>query len=378
MVKGLILMKIIGVGTKYIILIALAMTTMTSGVSADTVDNLQGQQSSAQKTLNTNNDQLSKKITAVNQVYQEIQQLNEKKKDTSSNIAAVKQKLTAAKEEKQKRIADAKSRLRELQLREGTNATLQVLENSSDLSQWLGNVIALTRLQSVYNDSLDAVKQSVNTISNDRKQLLTYQASLDTQAKDLALKKDQMNASLNSLKQLVKNNQATIATLANKVSWAKEAAAEASASSQSAQQASSSSEESASSSSAAVASSSQSSTASSASSTSSTTTTNIATTTTTSSSSKTLVMQSTGYSVAQSGLSSYSATGINLSQYPSCIAVDPSVIPLGSIVWVSGYGVTVAGDTGGAIKGNIIDVHFSTVGQAQSWGRKTVTVKILS
>ncbi|MFT8424695.1 MAG: 3D domain-containing protein [Liquorilactobacillus sp.] len=371
-------MKIIGVGTKYIILIALAMTTMTSGVSADTVDNLQGQQSSAQKTLNTNNDQLSKKITAVNQVYQEIQQLNEKKKDTSSNIAAVKQKLTAAKEEKQKRIADAKSRLRELQLREGTNATLQVLENSSDLSQWLGNVIALTRLQSVYNDSLDAVKQSVNTISNDRKQLLTYQASLDTQAKDLALKKDQMNASLNSLKQLVKNNQATIATLANKVSWAKEAAAEASASSQSAQQASSSSEESASSSSAAVASSSQSSTASSASSTSSTTTTNIATTTTTSSSSKTLVMQSTGYSVAQSGLSSYSATGINLSQYPSCIAVDPSVIPLGSIVWVSGYGVTVAGDTGGAIKGNIIDVHFSTVGQAQSWGRKTVTVKILS
>ncbi len=383
MVKGLILMKIIGVGTKYIILIALAMTTMTSGVSADTVDNLQGQQSSAQKTLNTNNDQLSKKITAVNQVYQEIQQLNEKKKDTSSNIAAVKQKLTAAKEEKQKRIADAKSRLRELQLREGTNATLQVLENSSDLSQWLGNVIALTRLQSVYNDSLDAVKQSVNTISNDRKQLLTYQASLDTQAKDLALKKDQMNASLNSLKQLVKNNQATIATLANKVSWAKEAAAEASASSQSAQQASSSSEESASSSSAAVASSSQSSTASSGStsstsSTSSTITTNVATTTTTSSSSKTLVMQSTGYSVAQSGLSSYSATGINLSQYPSCIAVDPSVIPLGSIVWVSGYGVTVAGDTGGAIKGNIIDVHFSTVGQAQSWGRKTVTVKILS
>lgn len=363
------------------------MTTMASGVSADTVNDLQGQQSVAQKKLDTNNDRLSKKITAVNQVYQEIQQLNKKKKDTSANISLVKQKLAAAKAEKQKRIADAKARLRELQLREGTNDTLQVLEDSSNLSQWLGNVIALTRLQSVYNDSLDAVKQSVNTIANDRKQLLTYQASLDTQAKDLALKKDQMNASLNSLKQLVKNNQATVATLANKVSWAKESAAKealaakASASSQqSAQASSSSSSQATASSSVATVSSNSSSTASSASTASaasSTTTATNVTATTTSSSSKTLVMQSTGYSTAQSGLSSYSATGVNLSQHPSCIAVDPSVIPLGSIVWVSGYGVTVAGDTGGAIKGNIIDVHFSTVAQAQSWGRRTVTVKIL-
>ncbi|MFT9455855.1 MAG: 3D domain-containing protein [Liquorilactobacillus hordei] len=389
-------MKIIGVVTKYILLIAFVMTTMTSGVSADTVSSLQGQQSSAQKKLDTNNDQLSKKITAVNQVYQEIQQLNEKKKDTAANITAVKEKLAAAKLEKQKRVADAKARLRELQLREGTNDTLQVLENSSNLSQWLGNVIALTRLQAVYNDSLAAVKQSVNKISTDRKQLVTYQASLDSQAKDLALKKDQMSASLSSLKQLVKNNQAAVATLANKVSWAKEsaakeAAAQASASSLAVQQqaqaatSSSSAQSATTSSSAAVSSQSSSSTTASSSSSANSATTTTATTATTAtnvvstgSSSKTLTMQSTGYSTAQSGLSSYSATGINLSQHPSCIAVDPSVIPLGSIVWVSGYGVTVAGDTGGAIKGNIIDVHFSTVAQAQSWGRRSVTVKILS
>lgn len=383
-------MKIIGVVTKYILLIAFVMTTMTSGVSADTVSSLQGQQSSAQKKLDTNNDQLSKKITAVNQVYQEIQQLNEKKKDTAANITAVKEKLAAAKLEKQKRVADAKARLRELQLREGTNDTLQVLENSSNLSQWLGNVIALTRLQAVYNDSLAAVKQSVNKISTDRKQLVTYQASLDSQAKDLALKKDQMSASLSSLKQLVKNNQAAVATLANKVSWAKEsaakeAAAQASASSLAVQQqaqaatSSSSAQSATTSSSAAVSSqSSSSTTASSSSSANSAITTTATNVVSTGSSSKTLTMQSTGYSTAQSGLSSYSATGINLSQHPSCIAVDPSVIPLGSIVWVSGYGVTVAGDTGGAIKGNIIDVHFSTVAQAQSWGRRSVTVKILS
>ena len=38
------------------------------------------------------------------------------------------------------------------------------------------------------------------------------------------------------------------------------------------------------------------------------------------------------------------------------IAVDPKVIPLGSKVWVEGYGEAIAGDTGGAIKGNRIDI----------------------
>ncbi len=41
------------------------------------------------------------------------------------------------------------------------------------------------------------------------------------------------------------------------------------------------------------------------------------------------------------------------------IAVDPNVIPLGSKVWVEGYGYAIAGDTGGAIKGNKIDILVS-------------------
>ena len=60
------------------------------------------------------------------------------------------------------------------------------------------------------------------------------------------------------------------------------------------------------------------------------------------------------------------------------IAVDPSVIPLGTLVEVQGYGVALALDTGGAIKGNIIDVHFPTVAQCKVWGRRMVQVRILS
>ena len=89
-------------------------------------------------------------------------------------------------------------------------------------------------------------------------------------------------------------------------------------------------------------------------------------------------IQSTGYSTQEPGLSTHTATGIDLRVNPRVIAVDPSVIPLGSLVEIQGLGVYVAGDTGGAINGRIIDIHFSTVSQAMSWGRRTVNVRIIN
>ena len=93
---------------------------------------------------------------------------------------------------------------------------------------------------------------------------------------------------------------------------------------------------------------------------------------------RTLNVQATGYSYNEPGLSPYTATGIDLRKNPTVIAVDPSVIPLGSLVEVPGYGIAIAGDTGGAIKGNIIDLHFTTVDQANQWGRRNVTIRILN
>ena len=64
----------------------------------------------------------------------------------------------------------------------------------------------------------------------------------------------------------------------------------------------------------------------------------------------------------------------------STIAVDPRVIPLGSLVYVEGYGKAIAADTGGAISGNIIDVYVNSSEEAiSSWGRKyNVAVYILA
>ncbi|WP_100011825.1 ubiquitin-like domain-containing protein [Lentibacillus sediminis] len=94
---------------------------------------------------------------------------------------------------------------------------------------------------------------------------------------------------------------------------------------------------------------------------------------------KTLTMTASAYTASCAGCSGFTATGINLNANPNMkvIAVDPSVIPLGSTVWVEGYGTAIAGDTGGAIVGNRIDVHVATRDEAYAWGKKTVQVKIL-
>lgn len=83
---------------------------------------------------------------------------------------------------------------------------------------------------------------------------------------------------------------------------------------------------------------------------------------------KTMYMESTAYSGG-----GITATGRSVAYNPgglSVIAVDPRVIPLGSLVEVAGYGRAIAADTGGAIKGNIIDVYFDSSSVCSSWGRK--------
>ncbi len=59
------------------------------------------------------------------------------------------------------------------------------------------------------------------------------------------------------------------------------------------------------------------------------------------------------------------------------IAVDPSVIPLGTRVYIEGYGQAVARDVGGAIRGDEVDLFVETAAEARWWGRRTVTLYLL-
>ncbi|MEI5909612.1 ubiquitin-like domain-containing protein [Bacillus spongiae] len=90
-------------------------------------------------------------------------------------------------------------------------------------------------------------------------------------------------------------------------------------------------------------------------------------------------VSSTAYTASCNGCSGRTATGINLYENPGMkiIAVDPSVIPLGTRVYVDGYGYALAADTGSAIKGNKIDVFVASKEEAYRWGRRQVKIKIL-
>ena len=82
-----------------------------------------------------------------------------------------------------------------------------------------------------------------------------------------------------------------------------------------------------------------------------------------------VTVSSTGYC-----LRGTTATGIPVGW--GVIATDPSFIPLGTRMFVPGYGEGVAADTGSAVKGAMIDLWFPTCAQALGWGRRTVTITL--
>ena len=84
---------------------------------------------------------------------------------------------------------------------------------------------------------------------------------------------------------------------------------------------------------------------------------------------RTLTVTATGYS-----LPGRTATGLPVG--PGVVAVDPSVIPLGTRMTIPGYGEGVAADTGSAVQGYTIDLWFPTLADALAWGRRTVTITL--
>lgn len=89
---------------------------------------------------------------------------------------------------------------------------------------------------------------------------------------------------------------------------------------------------------------------------------------------KVMTMQSTAYTpdVGPTGMT-YSGNYAGKGH----AAVDPNVIPIGSVIFVEEYGYALADDIGGSIKGNIIDVGVDNLKQAQQWGNRTVKVYLI-
>ena len=95
---------------------------------------------------------------------------------------------------------------------------------------------------------------------------------------------------------------------------------------------------------------------------------------------KEITVKATAYTASCEGCSGITKTGVNIKDNPDekVIAVDPKVIPLGSKVYVEGFGEATAADTGGAIKGNRIDIFIPSEEDAIDFGVKHLKVKILN
>jgi len=92
---------------------------------------------------------------------------------------------------------------------------------------------------------------------------------------------------------------------------------------------------------------------------------------------KRVSMVATAYAPFHCGGSRNGHCAMGMMATKGIVAVDPGIIPLGTKVYVEGYGFALAADTGGAIKGARIDLCFDTYAQAIRYGRRAVTVWVL-
>lgn len=94
---------------------------------------------------------------------------------------------------------------------------------------------------------------------------------------------------------------------------------------------------------------------------------------------RSLTLRSTGYTAGpESNPNGNGLTATGIPARRGVVAVDPRVIPLGTRLYVEGYGPALAADTGGAIKGERIDLCFDSVAQADDWGVREVKVYVLA
>ena len=85
-----------------------------------------------------------------------------------------------------------------------------------------------------------------------------------------------------------------------------------------------------------------------------------------------MLMVATAYTAESAGGGGRTAIGRRAGH--GIVAVDPRVIPLGTRLYIPGYGVAVAGDTGGSIVGQRIDLGFDSLRDALLFGRRDVKV----
>lgn len=364
-------------------------------VSADTIDSLTKEENQLQQQSQAISQEVQSALTQVNETYQAVETLKSDIAENEARLVETKEEISQTQEAIERRKEVVAERLRQLQVNRVNENKLFVLLESSSLQEFINGVYAITLFQ-------NAEKEAVESLESETAKLETLEAIMEeTQANltqnQAALEEEAatFETRVQALQEQLATNQAALTTIANSKAVelarieaeAKRQAEEAAAQKQAEADAKKAAEEAQ-----------KEQTQTNVNQNTSTNQSVSKPSTTTPSTSqpapsveetpvvedkptstgKVLYMESTAYSYTEPGSSYYTAMGIDLRQNSQVVAVDPNVIPLGTLVEVEGYGIALAADTGGAIKGNILDVHLGSVEACRQWGRRfNVKVTIL-
>ncbi|MHC9533018.1 3D domain-containing protein [Dellaglioa sp. BT-FLS60] len=348
--------------------IVLGLLGGSVSVSATSISDLKKQESSAQEKVTAANLKISKAMTSINAEYSKIDKLNQEITNKEKKIGSQDKSIDDQQAQLETRIENAKDRLRSLQVNDSSSKMVTAILEAKNAGDFVSRLYAVSVLQSADNKTMKDVSVKIKMMKEAKVKLETEQEALKSKKVETKKETTKMNHQLTSLKgtlddskkELAKVTKAKNAELSKKARKAKEAK-EAAAAKKAAEEKAKTEKE-------------TTKKEKSGDSTSQKASNDLSGKTT----KKTLQMVATAYSANAPGMGTHGSYGLSLMTNPQQIAVDPSVIPLGSVVWVSGYGVAIAGDTGSAIKGNRIDVHFLSNARCYAWGKKSVTVKILN
>lgn len=362
----------------------LAISSLPYNAAAKSIDEINQEEQAVKEKTNTISSEISTTLDEVNEKYASLEKLKAEIANAEATLTQTEKDIEATQDRIVKRTESIAERMQGMQIKARQQSTLQVLLDSDSFTDFVSRMYAVSVLQ-------NAQKQKLEALFADRDKLAVMKETVQKTKTDLVKKHESLESETNELNERIAGLEQTLSEnkdLLNKLAadrQSEQSRIEAEKVKKEKEAAAAKERENAAKEAATTTSSTQPSSSQSSSSTNPTPGGGSQPVTPPAPSGggeaptgngRQINVQATAYSREEGGY--ITAVGINLYENPMVIAVDPSVIPLWSIVEVPGYGVAVAGDTGGAIKGNIIDLHMTTIDQCRQWGRRNITVTIRS
>lgn len=373
-------------------------------IQAESLDALNQQEAQVTKQSQEISAEVQAALTEVNDAYQKVTDLQTQIANNQEKLATITSDIEKTQATIEKRKAVVAERLKSIQINQASDSKLEMLLNAKSIQDFINGVYAITVMQQSEKATIESLNEATQKLEDLKADAQTTQKTLEANQADLTTQAQTLDTKVAALQTELADKQDQLAQIASsklveesrlKAEAERAAKEKAEQEAQAKAQAEAAQKEQEAEAAAKKAADEKTTQATSESTKETQTTTETTqaeapkTETTTpvetpkaetpATNGKVVYVQATAYSRAEAGSSNFTFNGIDLRQNPQVIAVDPSVIPIGSIVNVEGYGTAIAADTGGAIKGNIIDVHFPTVEQCTAWGRKfNVKVTILN